>query len=97
MAARERASRGQQKVLILALRLGQMALVSEEAGATPVFLMDDVASELDAERRSAATAILQRVAQQAFVTATEESLCPGNKGENATFRISEGEIERREE
>lgn len=96
MAARERASRGQQKVLILALRLAQLALAGEEGGRTPVFLMDDVASELDAERRAAAMAILERVGSQVFVTATEDALCPEGEGEHATFRVAEGVIERSE-
>lgn len=96
MAARERASRGQQKVLILALRLAQLALATEEGGQTPVFLLDDIASELDAERRTAAMAILERVGRQVFVTATEDALCPEGEGESATFRVAEGVIERSE-
>jgi DNA replication and repair protein RecF len=94
--ARERASRGQQKVVILALRLGQLALATEESGEAPVFLFDDVASELDAERRAAAMTILERYGEQVFVTSTEEALCPlptaGTPA--ATFRVQDGTIER---
>ena len=94
--ARERASRGQQKVVILALRLAQLALVTEEAGEAPVFLFDDVASELDEDRRAAAMSILERFGEQVFVTSTEEALCPlpaaGTPA--ATFRVRDGSIER---
>ncbi|HKJ71038.1 MAG TPA: DNA replication/repair protein RecF [Gammaproteobacteria bacterium] len=94
--ARERASRGQQKVVVLALRLAQLALATEETGEAPVFLFDDVASELDAQRRTAAMALLERFGEQVFVTSTEEALCPlpaaGTPA--ATFRVRDGTIER---
>ncbi|MFB6261898.1 MAG: DNA replication/repair protein RecF, partial [Thiohalorhabdaceae bacterium] len=94
--ARERASRGQQKAVILALRLAQLALVTEETGEAPVFLFDDVASELDSDRRAATMNILERFGEQVFVTSTEEALCPlPAAGEPAaTFRVREGSIER---
>lgn len=96
--ARERASRGQQKVVVLALRLAQLALATEETGEAPVFLFDDVASELDAERRAAAMAILERFGEQVFITSTEEALCPLPAGgvPTATFRVRDGTIERSE-
>ena len=94
--ARERASRGQQKVVILALRLAQLALTKEGTGEPPVFLLDDVGSELDPERREAAMHILARYGQQVFVTSTEAALCPlpAGGGSAATFRVCEGTIER---
>jgi DNA replication and repair protein RecF len=94
--ARERASRGQQKVVILALRLAQLALSAEANGEPPVFLLDDVGSELDPERREAAMAILGRYGRQVFVTSTEDALCPlpSGGGSTATFRVCEGTIER---
>ena len=94
--ARERASRGQQKVVILALRLAQLALATEETGDAPVFLFDDVASELDSERRTAAMTILDRYGEQVFVTSTEEALCPFPAAGTpaATFRVQDGTIER---
>lgn len=93
---RERASRGQQKVVILALRLAQLALVREETGDAPVFLFDDVASELDGERRGAAMAIIERYGHQAFVTSTEPALCPLPESSmpTADFLIRDGNIER---
>jgi len=96
--ARERASRGQQKVIILALRLSQLALATEVGGEPPVFLFDDVGSELDAERRRSAMGLLERYGRQVFVTSTEEGLCPlPSPGiPAATYRVSDGAIERSE-
>jgi len=93
---RERASRGQQKLVVLALRLAQLAVISEESGEPPVFLFDDVGSELDSERRGAALEILSQFGPQAFLTGTEEALCPMPEGEGfyATFRVHDGAIER---
>ncbi|MFP4614581.1 MAG: DNA replication/repair protein RecF [Thiohalorhabdus sp.] len=96
--ARERASRGQQKIILLALRLAQLALALEVSGEVPVFLFDDVGSELDPERRRAAMDLLERYGRQVFVTSTEEALCPlpSSGTPAATFRVHEGTIERSE-
>ena len=40
-------SRGQQRLLVLALRLAEVLPVTEAAGTTPVLLLDDALSELD--------------------------------------------------
>ena len=56
--ARTQASQGEQRTLALALRLAGHEVVTELTGATPVLLLDDVFSELDARRappRSCAT------------------------------------------
>lgn len=45
------ASRGEQRTVVLALKLAEAAWLRERTGATPVFLLDDVLSELDPERR----------------------------------------------
>ncbi len=94
---RERASRGQQKVVVLALRLAQLALVAEETGEPPIFLFDDVTSELDGDRREAALALLERFGEQVFLTSTEETLCPLPRAgaPAATFQVNAGVIERR--
>ena len=53
LPARTHASQGEQRSLVLALRLGSHSLAIEATGHTPVLVLDDVFSELD-ERRSAA-------------------------------------------
>jgi DNA replication and repair protein RecF len=51
--ARAQASQGEQRTLALALRLAGHLVVRELAGAAPVLLLDDVFSELDAQRAAA--------------------------------------------
>jgi DNA replication and repair protein RecF len=50
LPARTHASQGEQRSLALALRLGGHELVGEVTGSSPVLLLDDVFSELDADR-----------------------------------------------
>lgn len=50
--ARQFASQGQQRSLSLALKLAEGAISRRDSGEEPVFLLDDVFSELDAGRRA---------------------------------------------
>jgi DNA replication and repair protein RecF len=63
-------SRGQQRSATLALKLGEAELMQSRAGDAPVLLLDDLLSELDAERRTHLLATLTRPDQQMLVTAT---------------------------
>jgi DNA replication and repair protein RecF len=63
-------SRGQQRSATLALKLGEAELMRARAGDAPVLLLDDLLSELDAERRIHLLATLARPDQQMLVTAT---------------------------
>ena len=63
------ASRGQQRTAILAFKLAELDLLTEQDGQPPLLLLDDVFSELDPDRRSH---LVRRIAAlpQAFVTTT---------------------------
>lgn len=49
--ARIHASQGQQRSIVLSLKLAEGALAREDCGEQPVYLFDDVLSELDAGRQ----------------------------------------------
>lgn len=53
LSVRDFASQGQQRSLVLAIKLAQSDLINEILGQLPVLLLDDVMSELDGERRRA--------------------------------------------
>ncbi len=53
LPTRTHASQGEQRCLALALRLAAHELVRTETGSAPVLLLDDVFSELDADRSEA--------------------------------------------
>ena len=67
--ARLFASQGQQRTIVLAEKLAEVELVREFTGNAPVLLLDDVMSELDARRRDALTAFIDR-STQTFITTT---------------------------
>ena len=63
-------SRGQQRTIALSLKLAEVELMTQERNDEPVLLLDDVASELDAARRSY---LLDTIAgaQQVIMTTTD--------------------------
>lgn len=63
-------SRGQQRSATLALKLGEAALMRLRANDAPVLLLDDLLSELDAERRKHLLEAINQPGQQTLVTAT---------------------------
>ncbi len=70
--ARDRISRGEQKMLAIALRLAQAELLQSRGDREQcVLLVDDLASELDPERRSSLLRVLGECGCQVFITATD--------------------------
>jgi DNA replication and repair protein RecF len=63
-------SRGEQRLLALALRLAEVMPVTEAAGTTPVLLLDDALSELDEGVRANVLRESQS-AEQVFLTSPE--------------------------
>lgn len=51
ISARSFSSQGQQRSVVLSLKLGEGEVIKEEIGEYPVFLFDDVLSELDEARK----------------------------------------------
>jgi len=74
--ARAFGSRGQQRLLALALRLGEVMPVTEAAGTTPVLLLDDALSELDPDVRDSVLREIQS-AEQVFLTSPEPLVVEG--------------------
>jgi DNA replication and repair protein RecF len=68
--ARTFGSRGQQRLLALALRLAEVLPVREAAGTAPVVLLDDALSELDPGVRANVLREIQ-AAEQVFLTSPE--------------------------
>lgn len=63
-------SQGQQRTAVLAVKSAEYALLAAVAGEAPLLLLDDVLSELDADRRRAFMTSIQGC-EQVFITATE--------------------------
>ena len=67
--SRTHASQGEQRSLALALRLAAHRVITEVVGSEPVLLLDDVFSELDADRARRPRRRLARRAQTVITTA----------------------------
>ncbi len=63
-------SRGQQRTTALALKLAEVDLMVRTTGESPVLLLDDVMSELDARRRARVMGMVDGV-EQAILTTTD--------------------------
>ncbi|MFZ5899112.1 MAG: DNA replication/repair protein RecF [Bacillota bacterium] len=87
--ARTFGSQGQQRSIVLALKLCQAALWKDLTGETPVVLLDDVFFELDQSRRRR---ILERLGDgaQVFVTVGDSEIPAGKEGK--FFRVENGSI-----
>ena len=72
--ARTYASQGQHRTIALALKLAELEFIREDTGVAPLFLLDDVLSELDVKRRAYLLAYLQGVAAQTVITATDKDV-----------------------
>ncbi len=69
--ARESASQGQHKSLLVCLKKAEFEYLREQREETPILLLDDVFSELDEARTSRIFATVLREARQSFITTTE--------------------------
>ena len=90
MEARERLSRGQQKVLVIALLLAQAEVVAAVGGPRPVLLVDDLPAELDNEHRDDVVASLLASSSQCFFTAIAAAALPVDQG--TQFHVEQGVI-----
>jgi DNA replication and repair protein RecF len=72
-------SRGQQRLIALALRLAEVMPVTEAVGTAPVQLLDDALSELDPRVRENVLREIQG-AEQVFLTSPESIAVAGGTG-----------------
>lgn len=63
------ASQGQQRTIVLAMKIALIELIKDEIGEYPVLLLDDVLSELDETRKNMLLDILNQKIQT-FITTT---------------------------
>lgn len=68
------ASRGEHRTAILALKLAESGWIVEQTSEAPVFLLDDVLSELDPERRERLAGAIPSEAQCLITAASAASL-----------------------
>ena len=96
--AAELLSRGQKKSLIIAMYLAVSEMVLKFCNKRPIFLLDDLPSELDAQRLSALCGHLMRLSGQVFITAVSRNGLAEiqelkNKEQCTWFHVKHGSID----
>ena len=87
------ASRGQQRTIILAMKLAETDLLGVD-GPRPIVLLDDVFSELDPDRASRLSELLTRRGQVIVTTADPGTLEGARRRDAAVWRIADGSLVR---
>jgi DNA replication and repair protein RecF len=86
-------SQGQQRLGLLALLLAEREVLGDVRGQMPLMLLDDVMSELDADRRRVLVAALREGPGQAVITATDLEHVPGGADAEVTrLQVAGGAI-----
>lgn len=85
-------SRGQQRSAALALKLAEVAVMTRRTGSAPMLLLDDVMSELDANRRSMLLSALQGVRQAVLTTTDWEDFTPEFRAQARLLQVAGGAV-----
>lgn len=93
--ARAFASQGQQRALVLALKIAEIENLRVVLGRPPLLLLDDVSSELDPEKNRFLLEYLRDLAGQAFLTTTDRRLLAASAApESVFYRVRGGVLAR---
>ena len=93
---RSYSSQGQQRSASLALKLAELDILRMFTSSTPILLLDDVFSELDADRRASLLSAMKDA--QIFITCTDrdmavKELAPMESADNARyFKVTAGNV-----
>ncbi|HET7370021.1 MAG TPA: DNA replication/repair protein RecF [Gammaproteobacteria bacterium] len=90
--AQERVSRGQQKLLAIAMLLAQAAVFARQRRDRCLLLVDDPAAELDAERLGRLMALLGRLEVQLVISGTRVDPLLGYADKPKLFHVEQGAL-----
>lgn len=87
-------SQGENRSAIIALKLAQLKMFAQKYQKTPLFLLDDVASELDEHRCQYLFSYLRDEQTQVFLTTTENKIAqaPEYQGHASSYLLENGSI-----
>ncbi|HEV2239068.1 MAG TPA: DNA replication/repair protein RecF [Ktedonobacterales bacterium] len=87
-------SRGQQRSVALALKLAELEYIEMETGDQPILLLDDVLSELDAQRRADLLLAVRDLEQVLLTTTDLATLPPGTLDHARVYDVRGGRLRR---
>lgn len=85
-------SQGQQRTAVLAMKLAEVEGYSKRFQLQPILLLDDVLSELDAQRQEELMGIVTRRTIQTIITGTHYDDNLKKVGNKTSFYVKEGNI-----
>ena len=86
-------SQGQQRTIVLTLKLSEVELIKKDRGSYPIVLLDDVFSELDEDRRRHLTKSFNEM--QTFITVTDAvDIKSIDNVSKSIFHIEDGSLEK---
>ena len=86
-------SQGQQRALVLALKIAEIENLRAALGRPPLLLLDDVSSELDPAKNRYLLGYLATLPAQAFLTSTDRRLLEPAAGPDTTFyKVEKGAL-----
>jgi DNA replication and repair protein RecF len=88
-------SRGQQKLVVCALKIAQGHLINKYRTGECIYLVDDLPSELDEQHRQALCSLLEELNCQVFITCVESRIlreCWHSETPVAMFHVEHGGI-----
>lgn len=88
------ASQGQQRSIVLSMKLAEAEIAREIGGEFPVILLDDVFSELDEERRKFILSSLGKQGnRQIIITSCEPDVIPNGEADGVNFlKVENGTV-----
>jgi DNA replication and repair protein RecF len=93
VAVKDVLSRGQQKLLVFMLKTAQLEYFYQKTGKRPLFLVDDLGSELDNTRRGIIIDKLNQLQAQIFVTGITKDIFAGVSQEGSSmFHVEHGRV-----
>ncbi len=95
-SARLYGSQGQQRAVVLSLKIGEIENLRAGNGRFPLLLLDDVSSELDPARNGFLMSYLRGLETQVLLTTTDPALVASAAGDDAVvYDVAQGVVARR--
>ena len=89
-------SQGQQKLAVLAFKLAEIPIFTQNCGTSPLLLLDDVFSELDIKKRNKLLKFVSDSEIQAIITTTDlKNINKKYLSESYIYEVKNGNVERK--
>jgi len=83
-------SRGQQKVLAIALKIAQAKYLKQNSGKESIYLIDELPAELDQKRREIALNLLTQLNTQIIISAVSKDSVKYTNSDTKWFHVEQG-------